>query len=81
MATVYSKNGGMLATSLIEGSMPTYLGNDYGYEHVFEKQLEWHARGDDLLIAISSLGRSKNIFQCRSRCALVEVCRLYVERL
>jgi D-sedoheptulose 7-phosphate isomerase len=61
LATDFSKNGGMRSSSLTDGSVLTCLGNDYGYEHVFEKQLEWHARPGDLLIAISSSGRSKNI--------------------
>jgi D-sedoheptulose 7-phosphate isomerase len=61
MATDYSKNGGMRASSLTDGSVLTCLGNDYGYEYIFEKQLEWHARAGDILIAISSSGRSKNI--------------------
>jgi D-sedoheptulose 7-phosphate isomerase len=61
MATDYSKNGGMRASALTDASAITCLANDYGYEHVFEKQLEWHARPGDILIAISSSGRSKNI--------------------
>jgi D-sedoheptulose 7-phosphate isomerase len=39
----------------------TCLGNDLGYENVFAKQLEFHARPGDFLIAISSSGRSPNI--------------------
>ena len=39
----------------------TCLGNDLGYENVFAKQLDFHARPGDLLIAISSSGRSRNI--------------------
>ena len=39
----------------------TCLGNDLGYENVFAKQIEFHARAGDLLIAISSSGRSANI--------------------
>jgi D-sedoheptulose 7-phosphate isomerase len=61
MATDFSKNGGMRANALTDGSVLTCLGNDYGYEHVFEKQLEWHARAGDVLVAISSSGRSQNI--------------------
>jgi D-sedoheptulose 7-phosphate isomerase len=61
MATDYSKNGGMRASSLTDGSVVTCLGNDYGYEHIFGKQIEWHCRAGDILIAISSSGRSKNI--------------------
>lgn len=41
--------------------MLTCLGNDLGYEQIFAKQIELHARPDDLVIAISSSGRSANI--------------------
>jgi D-sedoheptulose 7-phosphate isomerase len=61
MATDYSKNGGMRASSLTDGSTITCLANDYGYEHIFEKQLEWHGCAGDIVVAISSSGRSKNI--------------------
>jgi D-sedoheptulose 7-phosphate isomerase len=39
----------------------TCLSNDYGYEFVFEKQVEFHARKGDVLVAISSSGKSVNI--------------------
>jgi D-sedoheptulose 7-phosphate isomerase len=61
MATDWSKNGGMRAWSMNDGSMLTCLANDYGYEHVFAKQIEFHGRQGDLLVAISSSGRSPNI--------------------
>lgn len=61
LATDFSKNGGMRASSLTDGAVLTCLGNDYGYDHVFSKQLEWHARAGDILVAISSSGRSQNI--------------------
>jgi D-sedoheptulose 7-phosphate isomerase len=61
MATDYSKNGGLRAWAMNDGSMLTCLGNDYGYEHVFAKQIEFHGRAGDFLVAISSSGRSKNI--------------------
>lgn len=61
MATDFSKNGGMRATALNDAATLTCLANDYGYEHVFAKQIEWHAASGDLLIAISSSGRSQNI--------------------
>jgi len=61
MATDYSKNGNLRALSMSDGSMLTCLGNDYGYEHVFAKQVEFHARPGDLLVAISSSGKSANI--------------------
>jgi len=47
--------------ALNDASMLTCLGNDLGYERVFAKQIELYARADDLVIAISSSGRSANI--------------------
>src|SRR5579862_2349289 len=61
LATDFSKNGRMRATAFNDGSVLTCLGNDYGYEHVFAKQVEWHAVEGDMLIAISSSGSSLNI--------------------
>ena len=61
MATDYSKNGNIRSLALNDGSMLTCLGNDLGYDQVFAKQIELHARPGDLLIAISSSGRSANI--------------------
>lgn len=61
MATDYSKNGNIRALALNDSSMLTCLGNDLGYERVFAKQIELHARPGDLIIAISSSGRSANI--------------------
>jgi D-sedoheptulose 7-phosphate isomerase len=61
MATDYSKNGDIRSLALNDSSMLTCLGNDLGYERVFAKQIELHARPDDLVIAISSSGRSPNI--------------------
>jgi D-sedoheptulose 7-phosphate isomerase len=61
MATDYSKNGNIRSLALNDSSMLTCLGNDLGYERVFAKQIELHARPGDLVIAISSSGRSANI--------------------
>jgi D-sedoheptulose 7-phosphate isomerase len=61
MATDYSKNGGLRAWAMNDGSMLTCLANDYGYEHVFAKQIEFHGRSGDVLVAISSSGQSANI--------------------
>lgn len=61
MAVDFSKNGGMRATALNDAATLTCLANDFGYEHVFAKQIEWHATSGDLLIAISSSGQSQNI--------------------
>ena len=41
----------------------TAIGNDYGYEFVFSRQLEALGREDDLLIAISTSGNSGNVLK------------------
>lgn len=39
----------------------TALGNDYGYETVFARQVQAHGRAGGVLVAISTSGRSKNV--------------------
>lgn len=61
MAIDFSKNGGLRALAFNDAAALTCLGNDLGYENVFAKQLDFHARAGDFVIAISSSGRSANI--------------------
>jgi D-sedoheptulose 7-phosphate isomerase len=42
-------------------SVLTAIGNDYGFEHVFERQVRGLAHKGDVLLAISTSGRSPNI--------------------
>lgn len=44
-----------------DGSIITAVGNDYGYEYSFSKQLEAHGRKGDIVFAISTSGNSKNV--------------------
>ena len=44
-------------------SIMTMIANDFGYEYVFQKQLEVYARPGDLLIVFSCSGTSKNIIK------------------
>jgi D-sedoheptulose 7-phosphate isomerase len=39
----------------------TAIGNDYGFDKIFSRQVEAHLREGDLLIALSTSGRSANI--------------------
>ena len=61
LAIDFSKNGNLRSLAFNDPSALTCLGNDLGYENVFAKQLDFHARPGDLLIAISSSGKSPNI--------------------
>jgi D-sedoheptulose 7-phosphate isomerase len=45
----------------------TALANDYGFEHVFSRQIQALAKSNDLLLVISGSGRSPNLIQaCRT---------------
>ena len=44
-------------------SIMTAAGNDYGYEKVFSRELEAIGRKDDIFVAISTSGNSKNIIE------------------
>ena len=61
IAIDYTKNGGIPTQAFNDGAALTCLGNDLGYENVFARQIEMFGRPEDLLIAISSSGRSPNI--------------------
>lgn len=53
---------GLAAISLTtDTSMLTAIGNDYGYDHVFARQLEANGREGDVFIGISTSGNSKNV--------------------
>lgn len=61
LANDYNTTHQYHALALNDAAALTCLSNDYGYEQVFAKQLEIHARLGDILIAISSSGESANI--------------------
>lgn len=44
-------------------SAMTAIGNDYGYENVFAREIQAIAMPDDVLIAITTSGNSENILQ------------------
>jgi D-sedoheptulose 7-phosphate isomerase len=46
-----------------DSSVLTAIANDYGYERVFERQVLGLGRAGDVLIAISTSGRSPNILR------------------
>src|SRR6185295_10601368 len=58
MATDWMKNGGFAALAFNDGATLTCLANDLGYDQVFARQIQAHARAGDLLVAISSSGES-----------------------
>lgn len=61
MAIDFTKNAGLRALAISGSPMLTTFANDYGYERIFEKAIEKFSKGNDVLIAISSGGKSPNI--------------------
>jgi D-sedoheptulose 7-phosphate isomerase len=60
-AVDYWKNGGLPALAFNDASLLTCISNDLGYERVFAEPIKKFASQGDLLVAISSSGRSPNI--------------------
>lgn len=44
-------------------SILTAIGNDYGFEHVFSRQIQALGKSGDVLIAMSTSGNSANVLQ------------------
>ena len=61
MTADFMKNGGMNTYSLYDNAVITCMGNDYGYEYIFSRPMEFLVRENDLVVAISSSGNSINI--------------------
>lgn len=57
----YFRTGNIKTQAFYDGPMMTCLGNDFGYQVVFQKPIELFATPDDILVALSSSGRSANI--------------------
>ncbi len=61
MTADFMKNGGMNTYSLYDNAVTTCMGNDYGYEYIFAKPMDFLVKENDLVVAISSSGNSRNI--------------------
>lgn len=61
LAVDFTKNGGVRCMAMNDAPTLTCLANDFGYDQVFAKQLQYHARAVDVVVIISTSGRSLNI--------------------
>ena len=60
----FKERKGLPAIALTtDTSAITAIGNDYGYENIFSRQIEALARKGDLLIGISTSGNSENVIK------------------
>ena len=51
-----------------DSSILTAIGNDYGFEHVFSRQLAGKARAGDVFLGITTSGASPNILRALDEC-------------
>ena len=61
MSADLAKNGHIHTEVFSDLSLITAISNDLGYECVFSEPLSRRARAGDMLVAISSSGRSRNV--------------------
>lgn|SRR3990167_6918972 len=60
----HKERRGLAAIALTtDTSILTSVGNDYGYDHVFARQVEALCRPEDVLIGISTSGNSANVLR------------------
>jgi D-sedoheptulose 7-phosphate isomerase len=65
----YKERPGLPAMALTtDTSALTAIGNDYGFAHIFSRQLEANGRAGDVFFGISTSGNSENIIQAVRTC-------------
>lgn len=70
----YYDRPGLPAIALTtDTSILTAIGNDYGYDYTFARQIEALGVSGDVFVAISTSGRSKNILRALDAAAQKEV--------
>lgn len=65
---------GLPALSLsTDTSMLTAIGNDYGYERLFQRQLQAQAKPGDVFVGITTSGKSLNVLRAFEDCRKLQV--------
>lgn len=57
----------------VDSSILTAIGNDYGYEMVFSRQLEGKATHKDIFLGITTSGNSQNILHALDSCRMIGI--------
>ena len=52
----------------VDSSALTAIGNDYGYDEIFARQIVGKMRPEDIFLAITTSGNSKNILRALEEC-------------
>jgi len=83
-AADYFRTGNIKTQCFSDAPLLTCMSNDFGYSDVFSKPIELYAEPQDVLVAISSSGRSANILNSvkaarDKECAIVTLSGFDVE--
>lgn len=57
----------------VDSSILTAIGNDYGYEFIFSRQLEGKATKKDVFLGITTSGNSHNILHALDTCRSMDI--------
>src|SRR5580704_1624197 len=60
----------------VDSSVLTAIGNDYGYEHVFDRQVRGLGRPCDVFLGISTSGRSPNVLRALATASECGLCTI-----
>jgi len=63
-----TKNAKIRSINFNEANLLTCFSNDFGYEKVFSKSLEFYADVGDVVIIVSASGKSKNLLEAAKIC-------------
>lgn len=63
-----TKNAKIRSVNFNEADLLTCFSNDFGYKKVYSKSLEFYADAGDVVIIISSSGKSKNVLEAAKIC-------------
>ncbi|MDJ0782836.1 MAG: SIS domain-containing protein [Desulfosarcinaceae bacterium] len=57
---------GMAAVAISDPGHITCVANDFGYEEIFSRYLQSHGRAGDILLGLSTSGKSRNVLRALS---------------
>lgn len=67
LAVDFTKAAGIKAINFADSSLLTCFANDYGYDSAYEEMISVFGESGDVLIAISSSGKSANIINAAAK--------------
>jgi len=57
----------------VDSSILTAIGNDYGYDEIFARQILGKMKPNDIFLGITTSGNSKNIIRALEQCKLMKL--------